>query len=140
MSCWQAAPALEAVVPILKKFRPEPLFQSETSEMVEAAWEEIEGGISRPGPLSSTIADWHSVSGGLVALGTAESTQLSKTMHESIALKSDPEKHLYGLSLYQQLRCLNIIRKSFYRETFYASFTDERFQTQKSKSLLFGNL
>lgn len=38
-----AAPALEAVIPIIKKFKPEPIFQGETSDDVEAAWEEIQG-------------------------------------------------------------------------------------------------
>ena len=72
---------------------------------------------------------------GLVALGPEESMKLSKTSHESVALKSDPDKHIYGISMYQQLRCLNIIRKSFYREISYPSFTDEMFQTQKSKNI-----
>jgi hypothetical protein len=72
------------------------------------------------------------VNSGLVVLGPEESIKLSKTSHESVTLKSDPDKHIYGISMYQQLRCLNIIRKSFYRGTFYPSFTDEMFQAQKS--------
>jgi hypothetical protein len=35
--------------------------------------------------------------------------------------------------MYQQLRCLNTIRKSFYREKFYPSLMDNLFQSQKSK-------
>lgn len=40
------APALGAVVPVIKRFKPELIFQSETSPEVEVAWESIQGGKS----------------------------------------------------------------------------------------------
>ena len=39
------APALTAVVPVIKKFTPQLVFQSETSDIVEAAWKKSLGGI-----------------------------------------------------------------------------------------------
>lgn len=38
-----AAPALEAVVPVIKRFKPEKLYQSETSDLVEEAWNRLQG-------------------------------------------------------------------------------------------------
>jgi hypothetical protein len=58
MGCCRAAPALKAVVPLIKKFKPEPIFQSGTSEAVEAAWKKMEGGILLPNPPNSTMSDW----------------------------------------------------------------------------------
>jgi hypothetical protein len=41
MSSLGVAPALEAVIPVIKKFKPDPAFQGETSDEVEAAWKEV---------------------------------------------------------------------------------------------------
>ena len=50
MNLLGAAPALEAVIPVIKKFKPELIFQRETSDVVEAAWEEIQGRRSKIHP------------------------------------------------------------------------------------------
>ena len=127
------APALEAIVPIIKKFKPEPIFRSETSDAVDATWNKLEGGINLLTHLNlpSLICK---VNGGIVALDPQETAKLTKTSRMSIASTSEPEKHLYGISMYQQLRCLNTIRKSFYQNKFYSGLTDKMLQAQKSKN------
>lgn len=42
------APALEAAIPIIKKFEPEPTFQMESSDDLEVAWQELLGRKLRP--------------------------------------------------------------------------------------------
>jgi len=109
------SPALEAIVPITKKFKPELIYQSETSPQVEAAWKKILG-----------------VNEGMVAIGPEESTKLAETNHESTESIWEPGKHVYGISMYHQLHCLNTIRKSFYREKFYPGIPDDRFYFHKN--------
>ena len=43
LTCSRTAPALEAVHPVIKRFKPDLLFQSESSDAVEAAWTSILG-------------------------------------------------------------------------------------------------
>ena len=68
----------------------------------------------------------------MVVLGPEESAKLAKTSHKSVTSVLEPDKHIYGIAMYQQLRCLNTIRKSFYRAEFYPYLTDNMFQSQKS--------
>ena len=44
------APALEAVIPIIKKFKPESKFQTEESDELEFAWQEVLGRESKGTP------------------------------------------------------------------------------------------
>lgn len=80
------------------------------------------------------FADSMKASGGLVAVGQEESEKLAKSSHESILSMYEPEKQIYGLSMYSQLHCLDVIRKSFYRHQFFPNMTDDVFQFQKSNA------
>jgi hypothetical protein len=70
---------------------------------------------------------------GVITLNQEEAAKLAKTDHDFTLSMSQPDKQLYSLSMYQQLRCLNTIRKSFSREKFYPDLTDDGFQYQKSR-------
>ncbi|KAL9611176.1 MAG: hypothetical protein Q9167_004161 [Letrouitia subvulpina] len=107
------SPALEAVHPVIKKFKPNLLFQSESSDAVEAAWTSILG---KDG-------------GSLLALSPEVSAKLD---HESVESLWEPGKHVYGISMYHQLHCLNTIRRSFYREKFFADMPNDRFHFHKN--------
>jgi len=109
------SPAASAVVPIIKRFKPEHIFQSETSDEVEAAWKRIQG-----------------ASEGVVALGPEESAKLAGVSHESTVSIYEPEKQIYGLEMYHQLHCLDIVRKSFYRNKFFPGVTDSMFIFHKN--------
>ncbi|KAL8991045.1 MAG: hypothetical protein Q9169_007963 [Polycauliona sp. 2 TL-2023] len=107
------SPALEAVHPVIKKFKPNLVYQSETSDAVEAAWMSIlgEGG------------------GSFIALSPEVSAKLG---HESVESLWEPGMQVYGLSMYHQLHCLNTIRKSFYREKFFSDMPNDRFHFHKN--------
>ena len=109
----ETAPALEAVQPVIKKFKPELTFQSEPSDAVEAAWMSLMGDDG----------------GAFIALTPEESANLG---HESVESLWEPGKQVYGISMYHQLHCLNTIRKSFYRDRFFADMPDDRFYFHKS--------
>ncbi|KUJ21341.1 uncharacterized protein LY89DRAFT_778900 [Mollisia scopiformis] len=109
------SPALEAVFPVIRKFKPELVYQSETSPEVEDAWKVTLG----PG-------------NGLVALDADISAKLAKTNHESTESVWEPGKHVYGISMFHQLHCLNTIRKSFYREKFYPHVEEKKFLHHKN--------
>ena len=75
----------------------------------------------------SSLGFVYAANSGVIILDPKESAKLARTREDSKA-----GKHLYSLSMYQQLQCLNTIRRSFYREKFYPDMTDNLFQHQKS--------
>ncbi|KAG0652930.1 Oxidase ustYa [Hyphodiscus hymeniophilus] len=111
------SPALKAVIPVIKKFKAEPKFHSEE---LEAAWDRLLG-----------------PNNGIVALNEEEISRLSKTSHGPIHSEPEPFKHLYVISMYQQLHCLNTVRKSLQREDFLGDLSDEVFQHQTNQCLDF---
>ena len=114
LTCSRTAPALEAVYPVIKKFKPSLLFQSESSDAVEAAWNSILG----------------EDGGSFLALSPEVSAKLG---HESVESLWEPGKQVYGISMYHQLHCLNTIRRSFYREKFFPDMPNDRFYFHKSR-------
>ena len=114
LTCSRTAPALEAVHPVIKKFKPNLLFQSESTDAVEAAWTSILG----------------EDGGSFLALSPEVSAKLD---HESVESLWEPGKHVYGISMYHQLHCLNTIRRSFYRERFFPDMPNDRFYFHKSR-------
>ncbi|KAL9037219.1 MAG: hypothetical protein Q9214_005797, partial [Letrouitia sp. 1 TL-2023] len=77
------SPALEAVHPVIKKFKPNLIFQSESSDAVEAAWKSILG----------------EDGGSFVALSSEVSAKLD---HESVESLWEPGKHVYGMSMWNK--------------------------------------
>ncbi|KAI9890545.1 MAG: hypothetical protein M1814_003885 [Vezdaea aestivalis] len=109
------SPALEAIVPVLTRFKPARLYQSEPSPEVETAWLELIGPYQ-----------------GIVAIDAEDSAKLAKSSHESVESPMQPGKHLYAPSVFHQLHCLNHIRKAFYREIYYSEIDDKEFLIHKS--------
>lgn len=71
--------------------------------------------------------------GSFLALTPEESARLG---HESVESLWEPGKQVYGISMYHQLHCLNTIRRSFYREKFFADMPNDRFYFHKSEQIL----
>jgi hypothetical protein len=122
-SCFEA-PVTGAIVPVIRRFKPELIFQSESSTEVDTAWKGIQGGKLNPHSFQQELTNY-TASYGTVALGPEESAKLAKFSHE-------PEKQIYGIEMYHQLHCLDIIRKSFYRDKFFPNATDSMFRFHKS--------
>ncbi|KAK2742539.1 hypothetical protein FQN55_007825 [Onygenales sp. PD_40] len=85
-----------------KVFKPEKIFQSETTPEVEAAWLKT---------LGSTD--------GVIQLPRSKASRLK----ESIESFVEKDQFIYGVGMFHQLHCLNRIRKSFYADKFYPNET-----------------
>ena len=97
--------------PVIKKFRPSLTFQSDDPEVADPAWNDIQGPVM-----------------GYVAL--EEDTMLKLFEQQgrpTIVSPWEPEKYLYAPSMYHQLHCLDILRRSFNRERYFPNVTDAQF-------------
>ncbi|PGG96500.1 hypothetical protein AJ79_09560 [Helicocarpus griseus UAMH5409] len=94
-----------------RRFRPTKIFQSETSDEVEAAWSKILG-----------------VTDGVVQLPKSIASKLD----ESIESFVEPGQYIYGVGMLHQMHCLNRIRRSFYPKKFFPNETQEQINVHKN--------
>ncbi|EGE82471.1 hypothetical protein RJZ56_005912 [Blastomyces dermatitidis] len=81
-----------------KRFAPSKLFQSETSDELEAAWNKT---------LGSTD--------GVVQLPKSIASRLDRSIESFV----EPGQYIYGVGMFHQLHCLNRIRRTFYADKFF---------------------
>ncbi|KAN0072216.1 protein of unknown function (DUF3328) domain containing protein [Elaphomyces granulatus] len=93
-------------------YKPQKIFQSETSEEVEAAWE-----------------GWLDEYDHLLILPKARTeSRLPVTVDAFL----DPGYGVYGLAVYHQMHCLNLIRKAFHADKLFPNLTQVQVQFHKN--------
>lgn len=103
--------------PVTKKFRPSLTFQSDDPEVADPAWNDIQGPVM-----------------GYVALEEDVMVKLfDQQGRPTIASPWEPEKWLFAPSMYHQLHCLDILRRSFNRERYFPNVTDAQFNYHRRK-------
>jgi len=93
-------------------YKPQKIFQSETSDEVEAAWE-----------------GWLDEYDHLLILPKA---QTESRLPVTVDAFLDPGYAVYGLAVYHQMHCLNHIRKTFHAEKFFPNHSQEMVQFHKN--------
>ncbi|PGH06414.1 hypothetical protein GX51_02426 [Blastomyces parvus] len=94
-----------------KRFTPSKLFQSETSDEVEAAWNKTLGSTDGVVQLPKSIAS---------------------RLHRSIESFVEPGHYIYGVGMFHQLHCLNRIRRTFYADKFFPNETKDDLNFHKN--------
>ncbi|PGH34644.1 hypothetical protein GX50_02534 [[Emmonsia] crescens] len=94
-----------------RRLTPSRLFQSETSDEVEAAWNKT---------LGSTD--------GVVQLPKSTANRLPRSIESFI----EPGQYIYGVGMFHQLHCLNRIRRTFYADRFFSDETKEDIDFHKN--------
>ncbi|EEP82099.1 predicted protein [Uncinocarpus reesii 1704] len=84
--------------------KPQKIFQSETSDEVERAWN------ASMGPSEGTVVI---------------SKERAAKLPETVEAWFKPGHYVYGVSVFHQLHCLNRIRKTFYADKFFAHESEE---------------
>ncbi|EAS36723.3 uncharacterized protein CIMG_02077 [Coccidioides immitis RS] len=100
-----------AVKYVNKRIRPMKIFQSETSDEVERAW-------------NATLGP----SEGVITLPKEYTSKLPQTLEAWFK----PGHYVYGVSVFHQLHCLNRIRKTFYADKFFAHESEKDIQFHKN--------
>ena len=100
-----------------KKFKPSLTFQNDDPDVADPAWNDIQGPVM-----------------GYVALEEDVMLKLFEQQgRPTIASPWEPEKYLYAPSMYHQLHCLDILRRSFNRERYFPNVTDVQFNYHRRK-------
>lgn len=98
---------------ITKRIYPQKVFQSETSDEVEKAWNKTMG-----------------ASEGMVRIHKDRIGGLPQSVQAYGPGQED--YYMYGLAVYHQLHCLNRIRKTFYADKFFPDDTKEDLEFHKN--------
>ncbi|KAL8924201.1 MAG: hypothetical protein Q9208_004165 [Pyrenodesmia sp. 3 TL-2023] len=97
------SPARHVLQPVTKKFRPSLTFQTDDPDVADPAWNDIQGPVM-----------------GYVGLEEDASMKLfDQQGRPTIMSPWDDKKWLYAPSMYHQLHCLDILRRSFHRERYF---------------------
>lgn len=114
-------------------YKPEKIFQSETSDEVEAAWDDwIEGRLPMiiDPDLNNDKTSLQIEHDHLLVLPTERTKDRLPITTDAFL---DPGHSVYGLAVYHQMHCLNHIRKTFYGDRFFQNQSIEMVQFHKSR-------
>jgi hypothetical protein len=115
------------------KYKPEKIFQSETSDEVEAAWNGWEKGEPSLDLASELIVDVSCSQIEYDHLLVLPTEQTKDRLPVTVDAFLDPGHSVYGLAVYHQMHCLNHIRKTFYADRFFPNMSMKMVQFHKSK-------
>ncbi|KAH7633117.1 hypothetical protein B0T09DRAFT_86396 [Sordaria sp. MPI-SDFR-AT-0083] len=100
-----------------RRFHPDRIFQQDPSPAVDKAWESILG-----------------PSDGVLRLPLSISRKIG---YPSSEIFYAPGSYIYGVSMFHQLHCLDILRRSFWRETYFRNTSDAEFHDHRAHCLDF---
>ncbi|KAK3499422.1 uncharacterized protein B0T23DRAFT_17021 [Neurospora hispaniola] len=100
-----------------ERFHPDRIFQEDPSPSVDKAWESILG-----------------PSDGRVRLPLVTSQKLS---YPSSEIYYAPGSYIYGGSMFHQLHCLDLIRRSFWRGHYFPNTSDAEYHDHRAHCLDF---